>query len=367
MIWIAGIFANKSRPALMLLLLVYSLVAMTPSIAAEAPDDRVSFSGDLRLRLESIDQDQSDDVERARFRARFAIKADLADDIKLSVRLATGRGNPVSTNQNFADGFSIKDIAFDRAYVDWTINDKLRLLGGKMKNPFFRAGGNSLIWDSDFNPKGVVATFKSDNMFGNLGLMAVNEGAGADVFMVAAQSGFTFRPTETTSLTAGLGYFDYHGVAGAEPFYKGRSKGNSLDVDGTYLFDYSTLETYAEFRSRIRAWPITVYGEWTKNTEVSIQDTAYAIGVNIGSTGEIGNTEIGYAYYNTEADALIGTFTDSDFANGNTDSAGHFLKAKYVLREGVVLGATVIISEIGEFAGNKRDYDRIMIDVEFRF
>ena len=367
MIWGAGIIANQSRLALMLLLSVYSFVAITPSIAAESPDDRVSFSGDFRLRLEGIDRNQSDDVERARFRARFAIKADIAEDIQLIVRLATGGGNPVSTNQNFGDGFSVKDIGVDRAYVDWKINDTLRLFGGKMKNPYFRAGGNSLIWDSDLNPEGVVAAYKTDTVFGNLGLMVVNEGAGDDVLMVSAQAGFTVKLGGVAMLTAGLGYFDYHGVAGVEPFFNGNAKGNSVDVDGNYRFDYTTVELYAELKSGFNDRPLTVYGEWTQNTEVSIEDTAYVIGVKLGSTGKMGNTEFGYAYHNTEADALIGTFTESDFAGGNTDSSGHFIKAKYVLRDRVVLGATVIISEIGVFAGNERDYDRIMIDLEFKF
>lgn len=355
-----------------ILLLAFSIGLISPATAAgelaNSGMDKVSLSGDLRLRWEGIYQDGSDDRERGRFRARFGFKADVAEDIKLVVRLATGAGNPASTNQTIGDGFTGKDITIDRAYVDWKINDNLKLYGGKMKNPFLRVGGNSLFWDSDVNPEGAVVTFNSAMFFGNLGWLVVDEdSANEDVFIYSAQAGLRFNLGDSGSLTAGVGYFDYTDVAGAVPFFKGRAKGNSVDVNGNYLFDYSIVELYAEYKSRFLDLPLNIFGEWTQNTEVDIEDTAYAIGVRLGSSKQQGDRQFSYAYHDTEADALIGTFTDSDFAGGNTDSKGHFIKAKYVLRENVVLGGTLIIAERGAFAGNERDYNRIMIDIEFKF
>ena len=83
----------------------------------------------------------------------------MANDVKVVLRIATGDSNPVSTNQNFGDEFSISDLGIDRAYVGWQFSKKLNLLGGKMENPLFRAGDNRLIWDGDFNPTGIAATF----------------------------------------------------------------------------------------------------------------------------------------------------------------------------------------------------------------
>ena len=330
--------------------------------------DKVSFSGDLRLRWEGIYQDEREDRERGRFRVRFGFDADVAEDIKLIMRLATGDGNPTSTNQTIGDGFSGKDITIDRAYVDWKINDNLKMFGGKMKNPFLRVGGNSLVWDSDLNPEGVVAAFKSGVFFGDFGWLVVDEdSADEDVFIYSAQAGLKFNLGDTGTLTTGFSYFEYTDVAGKEPFFKGRAKGNSVDVDGNYLFDFSIVEWFAEYKTRFRDLPLTVFGEWTRNTEVDLEDTAYAIGIKLGSTKEQGNTQFSYAYHDTDADALIGTFTDSDFAGGNTDSKGHFIKTKFALRDHVVLGGTLIIAKLGEFSGNERDYDRIMIDIEFSF
>lgn len=351
---------------------VLSMVLIAATAAGEesgnSGTDKVSFSGDLRLRWEGIYQDEREDRERGRFRARFGFDADVAEDIKLIMRFATGAGNPASTNQTIGDGFSGKDITIDRAYVDWKINDNLKLFGGKMKNPFLRVGGNSLVWDSDVNPEGVVVALQSGVFFGNLGWLVVDEDStDDDVFVYSAQAGLKFNLGDTGTLTTGFSYFDYTDVAGKVPFFKGRAKGNSVDVDGNYLFDFSIVEWFVEYKTRFRDLPLTVFGEWTRNTEVDLEDTAYAFGIKLGSTKEQGNTQFSYAYHDTDADALIGTFTDSDFAGGNTDSRGHFIKARFALRDHVVLGGTLIIARLAEFSGNERDYDRIMIDIEFSF
>ncbi len=355
-----------------ILLAAFSIGLISPAVAAgeaaKSWTDTVALSGDFRLRWEGIYEDERDDRERGRFRLRFGFKAEVAEDIRLIVRLATGGGDPVSTNQTVGDGLAGKDITLDRAYVDWKINDNLALFGGKMKNPFLRVGGTSLVWDSDLNPEGVVATFNSGMFFGNLGWLVVAEDSAAeDVFIYAAQAGLKFNLGDNGSLTTGVGYFDYTDVAGAVPFFQEQAKGNSVDANGNYLFDYSILELYAEYKKQFMDLPLTIYAEWTHNTEVDFEDTAYTIGVKLGSSKRQGDMQFSYAYRDTEADALIGTFTDSDFAGGNTDSNGHFIKANYLLRENVVLGVGLIIAKLGKFAGNERDYDRIMLDIEFRF
>ena len=95
--------------------------------------------------------------------------------------------------------------------------------------------------------------------------------------------------------------------------------------------------------------------------------TARALGVRIGSTNGRGDAQFSYAWHDTEADAVMGIFSDSDFGGGETDSKGHFIKAKYALRARIILAATFIISEVGEFRDNRHDYDRLQLDVEYLF
>jgi hypothetical protein len=63
----------------------------------------------------------------------------------------------------------------------------------------------------------------------------------------------------------------------------------------------------------------------------------------------------------------MGIFTDSDFAGGRTDATGHYIEMTYSIRDNIELGGTAILSERGQFAGDKNDYDRIQLDVEFLF
>lgn len=346
-----------------------AMLAGGPSTAQEAAwYDRLDFSGDLRLRYESISEQQSADRDRARFRARFGFRAEATDDIQVIVRLATGDGSPVSTNLTFDDGFSAKDIRIDRAYVDWRITDAWHVSGGKMRRPWFRSGGNALLWDSDLNPEGIATSFESGRFFGSVAALSVSErSASDDSLLLTAQGGVELAFGGNATLTAGAGYYEYTNIVGNAPFHDGSANGNSVDAAGNYIFDYSLIELFAEYRTEMRGWPLTVFGEWVQNTEAAVEDNAYALGAEIGETKGPGSYQVSYTWQDTEADAVIGTFNDSDFAGGDTDARGHLLKGRYALRDNVTLGATLIIAELGEFSGNERDYDRVMLDIEFSF
>ena len=169
-----------SRP--MIAIIAGALLAPAAATAGETAAwyDRVEFAGDFRLRYESISEEQGTDRERGRFRGRFGLEAQAADDIRLVFRFATGDGSPVSTNLSFDDGFSAKDLHVDRAYVDWRLNDVWHVYGGKMKSPWFRSGGNALLWDSDLNPEGVAASFSSGRLFGSFAVRSEERRVGKE-------------------------------------------------------------------------------------------------------------------------------------------------------------------------------------------
>lgn len=336
--------------------------------------DRIAFKGDVRLRYETIDLDGVEGVERMRFRTRFGFTANVSDDVNFVLRLASGGGDPVSTNQTFDGGFSTKDIGIDQAYVEWKISDALNFYGGKMKNPLFRAGGVPLVWDSDLNPEGLALTYKSGMFFGTAGGFSIEQRAvGDDTLLYAAQAGMKFPIGEETGLTAGVGYFAYTNTIGNLPFYNGRPKGNSVDLLGTtlplgtYVYEYRNTELFAQLDTKIGAWPLTVFAHATQNGEVSIEDTAYAFGLTLGSAKDEGDLEINYVYADMEADSMIGTFNDSDFGGGGTDSAGHILNAKYAISKKIALGGTLFVNKVNEFQGTERDYSRVQLDIEFKF
>jgi hypothetical protein len=195
----------------------------------------------------------------------------------------------------------------------------------------------------------------------------MEQSADGNSLLLTAQGGVKLAFGDAGALTAGLGFHRYDDAAGNTPFYNGKPKGNSVDAAGNYLFDYALLEVFAEYKTELGDWPLAIFGEWVRNTEASAEDTAYAIGARLGSAKEVGSMQFAYSWQDTEADAVIGTFNDSNFAGGNTNASGHLLKAAYALRDNLTLAATVIAAERGGFAGNARDYDRVVLDIGFSF
>ena len=349
-------------------ILVLGLLA-TPAIGADQSwAERIALKGDVRLRHERIDEDGEEERNRMRYRARLGLEAKLNDEVKVVVGLATGGDSPVSTNQTFDDGFSTKDIGLDLAYVDWKINDTLNFFGGKIKNPLFRAGGTGLIWDGDLNPEGFALTYSNDGLFATVGAYSAEERSSADdSLLYTLQAGYKFAAADNVDVTAGVGYFAYTDTVGNAPFYNGRAQGNTVDASGDYLFDYKNTELFAQLDTELSGWPLRIFVHATQNNEVSAEDTAIAFGAKLGSAKSEGDVEFGWSYQEIEADAVVGTFSDSDFGGGGTDSDGHILKAKYAYRNNIFLGGTLFINEIDRVQGTEHDYSRLQLDVEFKF
>ena len=348
-------------------LILPALLTM-PAAAQEDWTDRIKLKGDVRLRYEAIDEAGEEERNRMRFRTRFGLSAKVSDDVKFVFQLASGGDNPVSTNQTFDDGFSTKDIGVDLAYVDWKINDNLNFYGGKMKNPLYKAGGVPLIWDGDLNPEGLAMKFTSGGFFGTAGGFSVEERSSADdSLLFVVQAGYTFAVGENASLTAGAGYFSYSNTVGNEPFYNGRSNGNSVDLNGDYIYDYKNTEVFAQFDTKVGDWPLRIYAHATQNNEVSTEDMGYAVGAKVGSAKADGDMEFSWTFQDIEADSVIGTYNDSDFGGGGTDSDGHLLKAKYAVSKKIFVGGTLFLNNVDRFQGAEHDYNRLQLDVEFKF
>ena len=353
-----------------LLVAFTAAVISTPAIAQDGDSwvDRIDFKGDVRLRHESIDEDDEEDRRRMRFRTRFGFSADVMENVDFVLRLASGGDNPVSTNQSFDSGFSTKDIGVDQAYVKWTATDDLTVFAGKMPNPLFKAGKVPLVWDSDLNLEGFAATYKSGMFFGTAAGFTVEERSSSDdSLLFALQGGLKTEVGDGAKLTAGVGYFTYSDTIGNEPFYNGRSKGNSVDVDGNYLYDYENVEAFVQFDTRLGDLPLQLYTHFVQNNEASEEDSAFAVGAKLGSAKKKGTQQFSWTYQDIEADSVIGTFNDSDFGGGGTDSDGHLLKYKYMLRDKISLGATLMVNQVDRFQGTEHDYNRLQLDVEFKF
>jgi hypothetical protein len=133
------------------------------------------------------------------------------------------------------------------------------------------------------------------------------------------------------------------------------------------VYDYKNAEAFAQFDSKLGSWPLQVYAHYTVNNEAPEEDTAYAVGAKIGSAKKRGSQQFSWTWQDIEADAVIGTFNDSDFGGGGTDSEGHILKYKFMLRDKISIGGTYFSNVIDRFQGTAHDFERIQFDVEFKF
>ena len=349
---------------------VVALVCLAPveSYGQDSWTDSISIKGDVRLRYEGIDEDGEEERNRGRFRARLGLTADVNDNVQAVLQFATGGDNPVSRNQSFDGGFSTKDIGLDLAYLDWTPNDNTHVYGGKMKNPFRRAGGHALVWDSDLNPEGVAIKYGSGGLFGTAGLMFVEERSSTDdSLLLAVQGGYSFAVSEGAQLTAGVSYYDYTETQGNSPFWIPVPFGNTVDANGNLVFDYNQFEVFAELATELGDMPFSIFADFVQNSEGGSEDSGYAFGAAIGKAGSPGTWQASLAYQDLEADAVIATFTDSDFGGGGTDASGFTIKGTYALADNWALGGTLFLNEVEQGIGNEHDYTRLQLDLEFKF
>lgn len=357
-----------SRFSLAAALLLTTSTFSFPVLAQDSWTDRLSLNADVRLRYEGIDEDFEEERNRSRYRVRLNLAADVYDDVQLIFQLASGGSSPVSRNVTFGDGFATDDFGFSRAYVDWQINGNVSFYGGKMKNPLYRAGGAQMLYDNDLNPEGFSLAFDNGSFFGSANVFLVQERSSADdSHLYAAQAGMNFDVADGAKLTAGVGYLAYTNTIGNFPFFNARPQGNTVDTSINYVFDYKNIEVFGAYNMKLADMPFEVFAQYTQNNEVSDEDTAYAFGANLGKAKTQGTWQAQYLYMDVEADAVIGTFNDSNFGGGETDSSGHIFRGKYMVRDQIAIGGSLFINEVDEFVGNEHDYTRFQLDVEFKF
>jgi hypothetical protein len=352
--------------------------------ATESWTDRVALDGDFRYRYERIDAEGSDTRRRNRIRARANIRAELADDLEVGFGIATGGDDPVSTNQTLGGGGSSKDVSLNLAYADWEAMDGLHVIGGKFKNPLYRAGKQALMWDGDWTPEGFAFTWERDWYFVNaIGTYLESDSRrGNDAFSWGAQFGATGE-FAGAKITGGVAYYsiptegksttfgdpsdpgDYFGNTAVQA--DGQPCGTVADSACVYLYDYLLTQLFAEAAFDLGGWPAAVFFDFVNNSDASENDTGWTLGARLGQAKDRGQYQFSYYYADKEADALLGLLTDSDFAGGGTDNNGHFFKFDYGVSKNWTIGAQYFINETGVSSGDKRDYNRLMLDAQWKW
>lgn len=358
--------------------------------------ERIKISGDFRYRHDHTDEEDSSSsgrwengVDRHRIRARLMVEAIISDDWDVVFRIASGSGtsgdsdtaSPISTNQDLEDAFSSKHLWLDLAYFKWHPEARkgLNVSGGKMKNPFYRAGKNQLIWDSDLNPEGIAVQYvKSlsdvDDMLLRGGGFWVDEsGSGVDTSLWGAQAYWKHTIGNPDYVLAGASYYDYGNLEGrgslASTYSSSTTFFGNTSSGAVFKDDYDIFEAFGEYGFKCAGMPLAVFGSWVQNVAATTanEDTGWLVGGKLNKIKAPGSWQLVYDYRYLQADAVVGGFTESDFLSSRTDSRGHKFAFQYQLAKN--LRAELIYYHLQNTSNSSRDLDyrRLQSSLIFKF
>lgn len=398
--------------------------------------NNVKLYGDFRYRYENIHMDpetfntvgvggplvKAKDTEnrnRHRLRLRLGFEWTINDDVSVGGRLATTmNADNVSTNQTLDDAFAKKDIWLDAAYFNyhpWKVPG-LKVLGGKMNNPFYTPGRTQMIWDQDLTPEGLSVSYTNTMEPGplvagvptapvlrdvdweyaaSMAYFLVDERAiDVDASMFGLQGTLRHNFTEggDTSLLFGASYYNFDNVKGFPPLFSATDNfGNALAraiLGGTALYanDFDIIEGFTEFTIPVWERPLVLYGDIAynmadidKSYDEDTNPLAWALGMSYGRCVTPHSWSLRYEYRYVGRDAVVGAFTDSDFGGGGTNSKGHILGADFMVLKNTRLAVTYFINDnmgsdllrlVPVFGGKENvdgPYRRLQVDVNFKF
>ena len=341
------------------------ILSFTSLYAQTSALDTISITGDFRYRYENIDKEGTETRERQRVRARLGFASKPSDQLEIRIGFATVEdGNPVSENITLSSGSSKKDFALSYAYFNYSLSDELNIMGGKLRNPWFRAGGQPIIFDGDLTPEGLAVIYKKDLWFLNVVNFQSQENKSStkDPQMFGGQLGLNIG-----GLIAGVGYQDYLDTQGEVPFYDGKARGATLDGEG-YKYDYDIAELFFQYtNSDILNQRLRLYGIATSNLATNDADSGYTVGAQLGNASGQGSWLLGYSYYDIERNTVLSLYTDSDIGGGGTGKRGSTVDATYVGANNVRYQLTYFANEILNSADQYIDYNRLHLDAQFSF
>ena len=303
--------------------------------------------------------------------ARCGAFTQVNPEVEAGIQIASGGGKDArSTNQDLSDYFNKKDLWLDLAYIDYHPLQVpgLKVFGGKMKQPWVSMGDT--IWDGDINPEGGAVTysrkFGMNELFGSAGYYVLQDnvdGEGVqfehDLKLYAAQVGTRLFPGDSFKVTLGGSIYNYDNA----------SDSAALRVNGNTTDKFRLYEAFGQVDVIGLPLPLSVYGQIAHNAAArgpdADQDQAWLLGV-MTRLFDIG---IDYNYREVQRNAVVGAFTDSDFASGYVGSRGHKIKLKYDLGKNFGVGATYFLTESDVASRFKTDasVNTLMVDVEAKF
>ena len=330
----------------------------------------IQWSGDLRYRVETIDDGYASPDHRRALRARARTLIPFVERIDLGFGLVSEGVNDDSGSFTPGNGFSAEPPSLDLAYFDWRISETTHVVGGRMVNPFFRAADNQLLYDGDLRPEGLAVNVRNRALFANASAFRTEDrAAGPDSMWWGLQAGY--RPPAdigAISFATGASYYNTTHTQGRPPLFSpSDGHGNQLDADGNYLYGFSQWELFGEVTLAPSRHRFTLFADYVTNTAAGRYSNGLAAGATYRGAAFAPLWQLSYIYQDLQANAVVGAFTDSDFAAGTSDGKGHIIKAMYGRPLGWHLTFRYFRGVRGLATDLPRDHNRIQADLGIAF
>ncbi|MFZ4395329.1 MAG: putative porin [Kiritimatiellia bacterium] len=380
--------------------------------------DSIVWKGDVRYRTElrkdrgANTKDPNGNAEYDRLRARIGLEAQLNENIKAGVRLATdgigsgGKGvggDPQSGNQDMNNGASKKPIFLDLGYIDWNLfgpdNSELHAVFGKMANPFITMN-DDLVWDPDTTPEGVAVKGVYDlspvTLLGNAGYLVLNNNnsvngyaANDQIILYGSQGAVKYEFCPEVSITMGISDYYYNNIkdaaandfdvmgklktTGSPTFYgndmystTGGKTTNSYFLTGFNVVQpFVSLDMYPTVCGQVL--PVSVFAQGVKNMIANNRNMGEMVGFTVGKAKNPQTFEFGATYAKLQRNATLGMWTDSDRWGGGTDGSGYKLYGKYMILKYLMGSVTYFNDSKGIASNDGLGYNRWQFDLTASF
>ncbi len=306
----------------------------------------IKLKGDLRLRYQNQHEKNNNDIQKdvniGRVRMRLGIESKINDKLIAGIGIATGSGDPRSTNLSFGDYNSKKQIVLDYAYAKYMPLPWLNVVGGKMLPGDVFWEPTDLIWDTDITPEGAVIGLNKvlnpkATVFMNSGFLVAQTDStstsGASAFFI--QPGASYKFNDSFSLKGALSYFSFDVKDQVPSSYdKGsNTKYQSTSATtGNYAYNYALLNPALEFSVKepfkaigLNIESLKFFGEYVNNLDVSKKNTGFSAGFQFGNEKitKWGDWQFRYLYAMLGKDAVLDILPDSDRYSGKTGIRSH--------------------------------------------
>lgn len=311
------------------------------------------LKGDFRLRFQNLHEKNAGDISKdttiGRIRMRLGLDSKINDKLKVGVGIATGTGDPRSTNITLggtSGGDSAKpSVYLDYAYAKYDPNPWLNLVGGKMPLNDVLWEPTDLIWDTDITPEGGVVGFDKTldpktSVFMKTGALVLvadtSTVSGSMAYLV--QPGIDYAFNDNLSLKGAITY-EYFQTKGSVPSTyatKGqntRENGSTSGTTSSYAYNYSNVNPALEFTIK---QPFKALGlgsadflkfqsEYVNNFAVSKKSSGFSLGFKLGKNkiDKWGDWQFKYVYAMLGKDAVPDALPDSDRLSGRTGMRSH--------------------------------------------